>query len=587
MVGTTRDLLINDKRTRVLLNEDVTETATYLDEDRQYLDPELVKEGISTEAEALDDFDVYDRVPLTSATTEVLSTRWVHKLKEILVKSRLVVRGFEQLWTDALTASPTPSLTTLLTLLTLGISTDMKINTGDVSTAFLHANLTEDIFVLPPAELQGTERCPAGYCWKLKKALYGLRGAPLAWNKHVTDVLTTKLGFRQCLTDACLFIHDTKKIYLLLYVDDLLLLTETQEHSDWFFTELGSQVLLKHTGTLDANKTVKFLGRQLTHRGDNILVRPLHNFIDTLLQLYNLVDCRPLTTTGTTLVKRPTDGDEELSPAEHKTYRTAVGKLMWLSNIRADITFATKELARGMSSPTQEHLASLKHLLRYIAGTKNYGLMLKPSHVLPLPSSTKTSLELHVYCDSDWAGCKTTRKSTSGTVTQLLGCTVHHCSRTQATVALSSTEAEAYALGTGTAEALYLQQLLRETDLFALVTIHVHTDSTGAKAVCTRTGLSPKTKHMQLRYLWLQQIYSDATALLHKVGTLDNLADLLTKFVNVNVLEKLTSKIGLIDLNVGIILGAVYMNLPNTHTNTCVSCLSFSRSTSTLPAAFL
>ena len=71
---------------------------------------------------------------------------------------------------------------------------------------------------------------------------------------------------------------------------------------------------------------------------------------------------------------------------------------------------------------------------------------------------------------------------------------------------------EADALGSGTAESLYLKQLLRETGMFAFVIIHVHTDSTGAKAVCTRTGLSPKTKHMQLRYLWLQQLFADSTA---------------------------------------------------------------------------
>ncbi len=82
-------------------------------------------------------------------------------------------------------------------------------------------------------------------------------------------------------------------------------------------------------------------------------------------------------------------------------------------------------------------------------------------------------------------------------------------------MALSSTEAEAYALGSGTAESLYLHQLLRETGMFATVTIHVHTDSTGAKAVCSRTGLPPQTKHMELRYLWLQHIFADSTALLH------------------------------------------------------------------------
>jgi hypothetical protein len=171
---------------------------------------------------------------------------------------------------------------------------------------------------------------------------------------------------------------------------------------------------------------------------------------------------------------------------------------MWLTTIRPDIAYATKECARGMATPTAEHLANLKHLQRYLAGTKDHCLMLKPTHTLPSFTTTKLPLEIHVYCDSDWAGCKRTRRSTTGTVTQLLGCTIRFCSRTQATVALSSTEAETFAIGTGTSEALFLHQMLDEIGFFDKISLHLHTDSTGAKATCTRTGLSPKTKHMKL-----------------------------------------------------------------------------------------
>ena len=221
---------------------------------------------------------------------------------------------------------------------------------------------------------------------------------------------------------------------------------------------------------------------------------------------------------------------------------------MWLSTTRPDITYATKELARGMSTPTQEHLANLKHLLRYLVGTRDYALMLKPSTTLPKPDEQQVPLELHTYCDSDWAGCKTTRRSTTGTVTQLLGCTVHHCSRTQATVALSSTESEAYAIGTGTSETLYLEQLLTETLMFSTIHMFTHTDSTGATAVVNRTGLSPKTKHMQLRYLWLQELYTTRKLKLRKVGTLDNLGDVLTKHVTPQVLTRLLGRLGLINV---------------------------------------
>ena len=190
-----------------------------------------------------------------------------------------------------------------------------------------------------------------------------------------------------------------------------------------------------------------------------------------------------------------------------------------------------------MATPTAEHSANLKHLLRYLAGTKDYCLMLKPTHTLPSFTTTKVPLEIHVYCDSDWAGCKRTRRSTTGTVTQLLGCTIHFCSRTLATVALSSTEAETYAIGAGTSEALFLHQMLDEIGFFDKISLHLNTDSTGAEATCTRTGLSPKTKHMQLRYIWLQETFTTKQCSLHKVGTADNLGDVLTKYVASTVLN--------------------------------------------------
>ena len=82
------------------------------------------------------------------------------------------------------------------------------------------------------------------------------------------------MNFRQSTTDACLFINDEKKMYLLLYVDDLLLLVKEGKDKDWLVNDVGSHVLLKHTGHLKEGTSLKFLGRQLTHRGDNMLVSP-------------------------------------------------------------------------------------------------------------------------------------------------------------------------------------------------------------------------------------------------------------------------------------------------------------------------
>ena len=136
------------------------------------------------------------------------------------------------------------------------------------------------------------------------------------------------------------------------------------------------------------------------------------------------------------LLKCPLHGDEPLSWDDYALYRTAVGRLLWIALIRPDITFSVKELARNVQLPTLENWHQLKHLLRYISKTRDYGLMLKPS--VQLPRTGTVQLEIIAYGDTDWAGCKATRKSTTGCIVQLLGCTVQHCSRTQATVALSA-----------------------------------------------------------------------------------------------------------------------------------------------------
>ena len=92
LVGTTRTIKKNNTDQTVLLNEEVqTDWSSYFDENFEELEPQLVKEGILSETESLTNFDTYVTVPLSSATTKVLSTRWVHEMKELLVKSRLVV----------------------------------------------------------------------------------------------------------------------------------------------------------------------------------------------------------------------------------------------------------------------------------------------------------------------------------------------------------------------------------------------------------------------------------------------------------------------------------------------------------------
>jgi len=119
---------------------------------------------------------------------------------------------------------------------------------------------------------------------------------------------------------------------------------------------------------------------------------------------------------------------------------------------------------------------------------------------------TQTTHDLNIYVDSDWAGCVETRKSTTGFSITFLGATISYASRTQATIALSSAEAELYAINTGAAEALHFQNLLTDFLNSNKANIKIHTDSSSGKSIATRIGTGKKTKHVELKHLFLQPL---------------------------------------------------------------------------------
>ena len=197
-----------------------------------------------------------------------------------------------------------------------------------------------------------------------------------------------------------------------------------------------------------------------------------HKYLTNILSNYNLTTCKSATTTGmSTYSSNLQQCDEPLDSAEHTQYRSTVGKLMWLIAIRYDIFYAVKELSRNLTAPTQYDLAKLKHLLRYLRGTLSLVTVLRPQ----IQFTVGNVLDIQAFTDSDWAGCQKTRKSTFGTVVQILGCTVIALSRTQQTLALSSGEAELYAIGTSILESLHIRSFMLEIGLSKKCNITIHT----------------------------------------------------------------------------------------------------------------
>ena len=186
--------------------------------------------------------------------------------------------------------------------------------------------------------------------------------------------------------------------------------------------------------------------------------------------------------------------------------------------------YAVKEPSRGLNAPAADH---------YLAGTGHFVQHLRPTVKI---HDKHKALDINTYVDSDWAGCHDTRRSTSGVALFVLAVNLLSHSRAQATVALSSGEAELYAIGSGTSDSLFIRTLTLESGLFEKANLTVHTDSTAGKRMAGRFRTSRKTEHVDLRHLYMQELVTSGLLRLRKVPGTQNPADVMIKNISKDTL---------------------------------------------------
>ena len=125
-----------------------------------------------------------------------------------------------------------------------------------------------------------------------------------------------KLGFRCCKSDTSLYVHKARDLYVLAYVDDLLIAGDLHLQQE-FLESLGKELLVKITGRLEPNTGASFLGRRLRNKGDSIDIFMPPKYIEDLLELYDMNKSYSSPTTGSSSLKRLVDADSPLSDSEH------------------------------------------------------------------------------------------------------------------------------------------------------------------------------------------------------------------------------------------------------------------------------
>ena len=193
----------------------------------------------------------------------LVSTKQVFTIKETAndkierFKARLVARGFSQAYgTDYTeTFAPTVRIDTLRLFLAMVAKRDLECSQFDIKNAFTESHLKEDIFLAPPEGVTVT----TGKVLKALRSLYGLKQAGRDQNLLLRDFLINQCGFEQSLADPCLFVHKTQKLYLLVYVDDIVAAAVNQTDIDWF-----SDVLYRRFNAKNLGEIFKLLGVRIT-----------------------------------------------------------------------------------------------------------------------------------------------------------------------------------------------------------------------------------------------------------------------------------------------------------------------------------
>ena len=445
-----------------------------------------------------------------------IPTKWVYKLKRgssgniERYKARLVVQGFRQRegidYEEVF--APVSKYSTLRAVLAVAASADLDLHHLDIKTAFLNGELEEEVWTMQPP---GYEEGSGSLACRLHKALYGLKQAPRAWHQRLQSELEA-IGFSACPADPALFIKDgSTTVYLLTYVDDLLLAS-----GDSGELQSVKQRLMGAFDARDLGEATYFLGMDIIRdRGNRTIKLAQGRLTVDLLTKFDMAEVRTLSTplnTSTRLVKEGEPLDRQANG-----YAQLVGSLMYLSVCtRPDIAQAVGALARYMAAPTVAHWQAAKGVLRYLAGTADYGIIYG------------RTLGLDVYCDADYAGDIDTRRSTTAYVFIMNGGAISWSSRLQQTVAASTTEAEYMAAAATVKEALWLRTLLSCLGQSS-ETIAIKADSQSAIKLLKNPVFSMRSKHIDVIYHFARERVARKDVSFTYIKTDDMVADMLTK----------------------------------------------------------
>jgi hypothetical protein len=497
------------------------------------------REAMNAEMESIQSNKTWELADLP-AGHRAIGLKWVYKVKKdpegnvIKHKARLVAKGyaqregvdFEEVF------APVARIETVRLLIALATRSGWKVHHMDVKSAFLNGDLSEEVYVQQPPSF--VVENGSGKVLKLRKALYGLRQAPRAWNARLDKELV-KLGFvRNPLEHAVYRRSDQNGNFLVVgvYVDDLIITGPSQDSIEAFKRQMMKSFSMSDLGLLPY-----YLGIQVNQRERETTLCQ-SSYAKKILEQAGMSGCNPCQVPMENKLKLSKNDKSSLVDATK--YRSIIGSLRYLVNTRPDLVYSVGIVSRYMEEPRASHWAAVKQILRYIAGTLNFGCIYTRSGL--------SEPKLLGFSDSDLAGDIDDRKSTSGSVFFVGMNLVTWVSQKQNVVALSSCEAEYIASANAACQGIWLSRLLGELLGIQAPKVNLLVDNKSAIALSKNPVHHERSKHIDTKYHFVRECVDNGSIDIDHVGTQNQLADILTKALGKVRFIELRQQLGVIEV---------------------------------------
>lgn len=466
---------------------------------------------------------------------KTIGVKWIFKTKlnengdVEKYKARLVAKGYAQQYGIDYKEvfAPVARWDTIRMVIALAAQKGWNVYQLDVKSAFLHGDLNEVVYVDQP---QGyVKKGDELKVYKLKKALYGLKQAPRAWYSRIESYFF-KQGFERCPHEHTLFVKQSEGgniLIISLYVDDLIFTGNNENMFEEF-----KKSMEKEFDMSDLGKMRYFLGVEVVQNENGIYLSQ-KKYAKEVLDRFGMRESNPSKNPivpGCKLTK-----DENGVKVDETEYKQVVGCLMYLAATRPDLMYVIGLVSRYMGCPTELHMQVVKRVLRYLRGTVDLGLQYKRNG----------TNKLEAFTDSDYAGDLDDRRSTSGYVFMLSSCAVSWSSKKQPVVTLSTTEAEFIAAASCACQGVWMRRVLEKLGHAQNESTVIHCDNNSTIKLSKNPVLHGRSKHIDIRFHFLRDLTKDGTVELVYCSTQNQIADIMTKPLKLEVFEALREGLGM------------------------------------------